>query len=89
MARGMREIPLSDVEPTLAELVDDVLRGEEFAITRDGRKEAVVISWATWRRLATAPSFGRLLAGSPIEDGDIADATACFSETSIYRAFCI
>jgi antitoxin Phd len=73
MASGMREIPLNDVEATLVALVDGVLRGEEFAITRDGRKEAVVISWATWQRLAKVPSFGCLLAGSPLEEGDIAE----------------
>jgi antitoxin Phd len=69
----MREIPLKDVEATLAELVDGVLCGEEFAITRHGRKEAVVISWATWRRLSKPPGFGRLLVVSPLAEGDIAE----------------
>jgi antitoxin Phd len=69
----MREIQLKDAKATLSAVVDDTLRGEEFAITRHGRKEAVVISWATWQRLANVPSFGRLLASSPLEDGDIAE----------------
>ena len=67
----MREIQLKDAKATLSAVVDDALRGEEFAITRHGRKEAVVISWATWLRLSNVPSFGRLLATSPLEEGDI------------------
>jgi antitoxin Phd len=68
----MREIQLKDAKATLSAVVDKALQGEEFAITRHGRKEAVVISWATWQRLANVPSFGRLLASSPLEEGDIA-----------------
>jgi prevent-host-death family protein len=67
----MREIQLKDAKATLSAVLDDALRGEEFAITRHGRKEAVVISWATWERLSNVPSFGRLLASSPLGDGDI------------------
>jgi antitoxin Phd len=67
----MHEIQLKDAKATLSAMIDDTLRGEEFAITRRGRKEAVVISWATWQRLSNVPSFGRLLASSPVEDGDI------------------
>jgi len=67
----MREIQLKDAKATLSAVIDDALRGEKFAITRHGRKEAVVISWTTWQRLANVPSFGRLLAASPLEDGDI------------------
>ena len=67
----MREIQLKDAKATLSNLVDETLKGEEFAITRHGRKEAVVISWDAWRRLSNVPSFGRLLASSPLEEGDI------------------
>jgi antitoxin Phd len=69
----MREIQLKDAKATLSAVVDEALQGEEFAITRHGRKEAVVISWATWQRLAKVPSFGRLLASSPLEEGDLAE----------------
>ena len=48
----MREIQLKDAKATLSAVLDDALRGEEFAITRHGRKEAVVVSWATWQRLS-------------------------------------
>jgi antitoxin (DNA-binding transcriptional repressor) of toxin-antitoxin stability system len=52
----MHEIPLKDAEATLSALVDDVLRDETFAITRHGRKEAILISWAA--RLSKDSSFG-------------------------------
>ena len=69
----MRDIQLKDAKASLSRVVDDALRGEEFAITRHGRKEAVVISWAAWQRLSNVPSFGRLLASSPIGEGDISE----------------
>ncbi len=67
----MREIQLRDAKATLSAVVDDALRGEEIVITRQGRREAVVISWATWRRLSNVPCFGRLLAAAPLEDADL------------------
>jgi prevent-host-death family protein len=65
----VREIQLKEAKATLSAVVDAALRGEEFAITRHGRKEAVLISWTTWQRLANVPSFGWLLASMPIERG--------------------
>jgi prevent-host-death family protein len=67
----MREIQLKDAKATLSAVVDGVLEGEEFAITRHGRKQAVVISWAAWERLSRVPSLGRLLASSPLDEGDL------------------
>ena len=67
----VRDIQLKDAKASLSRLVDGAPRGEEFAITRHGRKEAVVISWAAWERLSKVPSFGRLLASAPIEEDDI------------------
>jgi len=69
----MREIQLKDAKAQLSAVVDDAVRGEEFVITRHGRKEAVVVSWETWRRLSNVPSFGRLLAAAPLDDGDLAE----------------
>jgi antitoxin Phd len=69
----MREIQLTDAKARLSALVDDALRGEEFVITRHGQKEAVVVSWETWRRLSSIPSFGRLLAAAPLEDADLTE----------------
>ena len=67
----MREIQLKDAKARLSAVVDDALRGEEFVITRHGHKQAVVVSWDTWRRLSNVPSFGRLLAAAPLDDGDL------------------
>jgi antitoxin Phd len=67
----MREIQLKDAKATLSAVIDSAVLGEEFAITRHGRKEAVVISWAAWERISNVPSFGRLLASSPVEKGDL------------------
>lgn len=67
----MREIQLRDAKARLSAVVDDAVRGDEFVITRHGRKEAVVVSWETWRRLSDVPSFGRLLAAAPLDDGDL------------------
>lgn len=70
---GMREIQLKDAKATLSALVDHALRGEQFVIPRHGKKQAVVISWAAWERLSKIPSFGRLLASSPLEEDDLPD----------------
>jgi prevent-host-death family protein len=67
----MREIQLKDAKARLSSLLDEALCGEEFAITRHGRKEAVVISWEAWRRLSNVPSFGQLLAAAPLEEADL------------------
>ena len=68
----MQEIQLKDAKARLSAIVDEATRGEEFVITRHGRKEAVVVSWATWRKLSNVPSFARLLASAPLEDADLA-----------------
>ena len=67
----MQDIQLKDAKATLSAVVDQALAGGSFAITRHGRKQAVIISWEAWERLNNVPSFGWLLANSPLEDGDI------------------
>lgn len=67
----MREFPICGGTTALDTVVDQAIAGEDVVITRDGRKEAVVVAWATWQRLSQVPSFGRLLASSPLEEGDI------------------
>ena len=67
----MREIQLKDAKATLSAVVDEALRGTETIITRHGRKEAVVLSFEAWRKLANVPSFARLLTSAPLEDGDL------------------
>ncbi len=67
----MREIQLRDAKATLSAVVDDAVRGEPSIITRHGEPEAVILSFAEWKKLSTVPSFGRLLAASPLRDGDL------------------
>lgn len=67
----MREIALGDAEATLSSVVGNAARGESFVITRDGRKEAVVIGMDEWTRLSAPPSFGRLLMSSGLAEGDL------------------
>jgi antitoxin Phd len=67
----MREIQLRDAKATLSAVIDDAVRGEPSVITRHGRPEAVVLSFAEWQRLSTVPNFGRLLASSGLHDGDL------------------
>ena len=67
----MQDIQLKDAKATLSAVVDQALAGQSFAITRHGRKQAVIISWEAWERLAKVPSFAELLLNSPLEEGDI------------------
>lgn len=66
----MREIQLRDAKSSLSAVVDRAIEGEPSVITRHGKPEAVVLSFAEWKRLSSVPSFGRLLMSAPsgIED---------------------
>lgn len=67
----MREIQLRDAKASLSAVVDDAVRGEPAIITRHGKREAVVLSFAEWERLSQVPSFGRLLMSAPLTAGDL------------------
>lgn len=67
----MREIQLRDAKASLSAVVDQAVAGEPAVITRHGRKEAVILSFADYERLSSVPSFGRLLASSGLVLGDI------------------
>ncbi|HWU65143.1 MAG TPA: type II toxin-antitoxin system Phd/YefM family antitoxin [Ensifer sp.] len=67
----MREIQLKDAKATLSAVVEDAIHGKPAVITRHGRKEVVVLSFQEYEKLTHVPSFGRLLAAFPGEDGDI------------------
>ncbi len=68
----MREVQLKDAKARLSALVDDAVAGEPAIITRHGKKEAVVIGFDDWERLAKRrKSFGWYLTHAPIEDGDL------------------
>jgi prevent-host-death family protein len=67
----MREIQLRDAKASLSAVVDNAVRGEPAIITRHGKREAVVLSFAEWERLSQVPSFGRLLMSAPLAAGDL------------------
>jgi antitoxin Phd len=67
----MKEIQLKEAKATLSAVVDRAVAGEPAVITRRGRKEAVVLSFADYQRLSKVPSFGQLLAAFPGEPDDI------------------
>jgi len=64
----MQKIQLREAKANLSAVVDDALRGKPSVITRHGKRQAVVLSYADWDRLAHVPSFGRLLMALP---GDV------------------
>ena len=67
----MREIQLRDAKARLSSVVDAAIQGEPAIITRHGRKQAVILSFAEWERLPRVPSFGRLLMEAPLEVDDL------------------
>ncbi len=67
----MREIQLRDAKASLSAVVDDVVRGEPAIITRHGKPEVVVLSFAEWQRLSHVPSFGQLLMAAPLDEDDL------------------
>jgi len=67
----VREIQLKDAKARLSAVVDQALRGKPSVITRHGKPEVVVLSFAEWERLSNVPSFGRLLMSAPLEPGDL------------------
>jgi antitoxin Phd len=73
MVTKLKEIQLRTAKAKLSAVVDDAVNGKSFVITRRGRREAVLISYQEWERLARVPSFGRLLMAAPLEGGDLPD----------------
>jgi len=69
----MREIQLREAKATLSAVVDEAGRGEPSIITRHGKPEAVIISFAEWMRLSRVPSFARLLMSAPLDPDDLPD----------------
>ena len=67
----LKEIQLREVKATLSAVVDDAVGGQPCVITRNGRREAVLISYEEWEKLSLVPSFGRLLMSAPLEKGDL------------------
>jgi prevent-host-death family protein len=67
----MKRIHLSDAKANLSAIVDAATQGKPSVITRHGKPAAVVLGYEQWKKLASAPSFGRLLMSAPLEPGDL------------------
>ena len=67
----MKEIQLKDAKATLSAVVDHAKAGEPCVITRHGRKEAVILSFQEYERLALVPSLADLLLAFPGEADDL------------------
>lgn len=67
----MRTVQLREAKATLSALVDNAANGETTVITRRGQPRAVLVGLDEWNRLRQVPSFGRLLAASGLEEGDL------------------
>ena len=67
----MKEIEIKNAKATLSAVVDRAVAGDPTVITRRGRKEAVLVSFAEWERVSRVPSFADLLLAFPAEPEDI------------------
>ena len=67
----MRAVQLRDAKARLSALVEDAAQGETTVVTRHGKPRAVILGIDEWNRLRRVPSFGRLLASAPLEEGDL------------------
>ena len=67
----MRTVQLREAKATLSTLVEGVAKGDTAVITRRGQPQAVLVGLDEWNRLSQIPSFGRLLAASGLEEGDV------------------
>jgi antitoxin Phd len=67
----MREIQIKDAKANLSSLVNAAMRGQATIITRHGKRQAVLLSFKDWERLAKVPSFGRLLMSAPTANANL------------------
>ena len=67
----MRAEQLRDAKARFSELVEAAANGETTIVTRHGKPRAVILGVEEWNRLRRVPSFGRLLASAPLEEGDL------------------
>lgn len=67
----MKEMQLREAKARFSAVVDAAEEGEPSVVTRHGKPAAVVIGFEEWKRLSQVPSFGALLAMSPLTDEDL------------------
>jgi prevent-host-death family protein len=68
---AMKNIQLKDAKANFSAVVDSATQGKPSVITRHGKPEAVVVGYDQWKKLSSAPSFGRLLMAAPLEPVDL------------------
>ena len=66
----MKEVQLKDAKATLSHVLVQAIAAQPI-ITRHGKREGVLISYSEYQRLSRVPSFGWLLANSPLLDEDL------------------
>ena len=67
----MKEIELTKAKAALSQLVDRAKAGEPCVITRDGRKDAIIVCFEEYERITRRLSFADLLLAFPGEAEDI------------------
>ncbi len=67
----MRTVNLREARAALSVLVEGATKGETVVIANRGQPRAVLVGLDEWTRLSQVPSFGRLLAASELEEGDL------------------
>ena len=67
----MRTVNLREARATLSALLEEAANGETVVIANREQPRAVLVGLDEWNRLCQVPSFGRLLAASELEEGDL------------------
>lgn len=76
----MRDVDLEEARVALSALVEEGQAGAGIVITRQGRKEAVLVSWQEFERLKAVSALGRRLMSSPLGERDSPSRDAPESE---------
>lgn len=67
----MRTVNMREARAALPALVEGAAEGETIVIANRGQPRALLVGLDEWNRLHRVPSFGRLLATSGLEEGDL------------------
>ena len=67
----MRTIEPREAKAMLSAVVEEAARGDTAVITCRGQPRAVLVDLDEWNRLRRVWSFGRVLAASGLEEGEV------------------
>jgi len=67
----MKENQLRNAKATLSRVLDDAVAGKPAIVTRHGKREGVLLSYADYEKLSRKPSLGWLLANSSLAADDL------------------